>query len=79
MSIFPFHSFYEHITCNGFKVLLHVLCQRYHSYPKFCGKVNISPNIKISAPFTVEGSSLMSWLKRSPIEREKHKILTCIF
>lgn len=36
------------------------------SYPKFCGKVSISPSIKFSAPLMVEGSSLMSWLNKSP-------------
>lgn len=36
------------------------------SYPKFCGKVSISPSIKFSAPLMVDGSSLMSWLNKSP-------------
>lgn len=40
------------------------------SYPKFWGKVSISPSIKASAPFTVEGSSFMSWLNRLPVEHQ---------
>lgn len=44
------------------------------SYPKFCGKVSISPSINVSAPLMVEGSSLISSANKSPVRKR----LTCL-